>query len=297
MAADTVAINLALDLAVFQAAREILPCNSDVDEETAVKVCSQLKMLANLRSGKQPDYNERVTPLLYSTWFQLGHVNLAICVAAKIVKYSRLTPTNASAIGVIDFGGGTYALPIAFEVLRLLGKLQSDVTIVSVEKSREMDYTGRRIWQLFREETRSINVGSAFSVRVGYQLDPSFDGAKCFSMMHAAFPDIKDALKQHVAEVEPSYGIATINSNQQSRARLDKLEQDCLSDFSPAKIDLHGICLGHGMPMTMAYRNWLWKRIDSLNADRARSIRWLIQREIPSWPKSVEAREYETLPW
>ena len=295
--ADTVAINLALDLAVSQAAREMLSCGPDLDEETAVKACAQLGLLAKLRSGKQPDYGDRVTPPLYSTWFQLGHVNLAVCVANKMVEHSMRTTPNANAIGVFDFGSGTFALPIAFEVLRVLGKLHSDVTIVSIEKSREMDYCGGRIWQLFREQTQSINLGSSFSVRVVYQLDPSFDGAKCFSMMHAAYPSIKDALKRHVDEVAPSYGIATINANRQSRAKLDKLEQDCLREFIPKKIELGGIRLEHGMPMTMAYREWLWKRINTLTADRARSIQWLMQQEIPLWPKWIEAREYEDFLW
>lgn len=297
MTADLVAINLALDQAVSQAAREMLSCGPDLDEGAAVKVCSQLDLLAQLRSGKQPDYCDRVTPPLYSTWFQLGHVNLAICVATKIVEHSRLETPKAAAIGVIDFGAGTFALPIAFEVLRILGKLRSDVAIVSIEKSREMDYFGGRIWQLFREQTKSINMGSAFAVRVAYQLDPSFVGAKCFSMMHSAFPGIKDALKRLVNEVAPSYGIATINANRKSRARLDKLEQDCLSDFMPTKIELGGPLLEHGMPITMAYRKWLWKRIDTLTVDRARSVQGLLQKEIPSWPSGIEARAYEDFLW
>lgn len=295
--AEVAAINLALDQAVSHAAREMLPCGPGLDEETAIKVCSQLGLLAKLWSGEQPDYGDRVTPPLYSTWYQLGHVNLAICVATKIVEYSRLATPNAAAIGVIDFGTGTFALPIAFDVLRMLGTLRSDVTIVPIEKSREMDYCGGRIWQLFREQTQSLKVGSAFSVRVAYQLDPSFDGARCFSMMHSANPGIKDSLKRHVGEVEPSYGIATINSNQQSRARLDKLEQKCLSDFMRTKIELGGVLLEHGMPITMAYRKWLWMRINVLMTDRARSVQRLLQREIPSWPRWIEAREYEKLPW
>lgn len=297
LASGTVAINLALDLAVSQAAREILSCGPDLDEETAVKACTQLDLLAKLWSGKQPDYSDRVTPPLYSTWFQLGHVNLAICVANRMIEHSRLTTPNAAAIGVVDFGSGTFALPIAFEVLRALGELHADVTIVSIEKSREMDYTGGRIWQLFREQTQSISLGSSYSVRVMYQLDPSFNGEKYFTLMHAAHPGIKDVLKRRVDEVKPTYGIATINANEQSRTKLDKLEQDCLSEYIATKIEFEGIRLEHGMPMTMAYRKWLWTRINTLTADRARSVQALMQQEIPCWPKRIEAKEYNDLPW
>lgn len=304
MVADTVAINLALDQAVSQAAREMLSYGDDLDQDTAARACVQLDKLARLRSGERPDYSDRVTPPLYSTWFQLGHVNLAVCVAAKIIEHSRLAKPVASAIGVVDIGSGTFALPIAFDILRLMGKLDTEVTIISVEKSREMEYCGRRIWELFREQTRVTIEGPAPSVRVVYRPDPFFDGAKYFCVMHAAYPGIGDALKLHVAASQPSYGIATINANRRSRDVLDRLERDYLGGFTPKEVEFGDELLKHGMPMTLAYRKWLWERINTLTADRARNIKGLI-REPPKWPLSVEAREYallvpaedDNLPW
>lgn len=78
MALDGYDINAALDNAVANIARELLPCDESVDHGLAARICQQLEQLATLRSGGIPDYNDSVTPPLYSTWYQLAHVKQSV---------------------------------------------------------------------------------------------------------------------------------------------------------------------------------------------------------------------------
>ena len=203
MRLEPIFVNHALDRAVATAANELLPCNGAVNSDIANRLTDQLERLANLAAGAQPNYNDRITAVLYGTWFQLGHVNLAIGVARLMIQRWKGQTDAGDYLRVLDIGSGTLALPIAFDVLRSIGELDINVRIFAIEQSREMEYFGRRVRHLLGNMLPWIRGNHEVSVVYGILAKGSSASPHYFSMMHTMYPGSKGT-------VHPKYYIATL---------------------------------------------------------------------------------------
>ena len=279
MTPDHLAINQALDVAVAQVAEELLPCGTRIGKRQAKTICKQLGLLAQLGKGQgEPDYGNRATPVLYSTWYQLSHINLGIAVAGEMMKeWKRLEP-QPKVIGIVDIGSGTHALPIAFDILDYLNELKVDVVIYYVEPSREMDYCGRRIRQVF-SESRILPPNRHQVVVLNHDpTSPRRGVSWFFSMMHSIVPGIDRTVSDILSAFEPVYGIATANKIR--KKQFKEFQNQALNDFNPETVELGGATLEFGMPCTRAYRKWLWNRISTAEPSPPPGIEQLLTNEI-----------------
>ena len=145
----------ALDNAIAKAAkaefsRLATKLNGD-KVKVARAVGNALRELERLQSGNQPRYNDEWLALLYSTWYQPYHINLAYSMI-KAMTMQRdsegavLTPTGK--LHVVDFGCGTLAMQfgIALAAANALQKGQclTAIRIDLIDSSRAMIDMGLR---------------------------------------------------------------------------------------------------------------------------------------------------------
>ena len=279
MTPDHLAINQALDVAVAQVAEELLPCDTGIGKRRAETICEQLDLLAKLGKGQgEPDYGNRATPVLYSTWYQLSHINLGIAVARKMMKEWKGLGRQTELIRIVDIGSGTHALPIAFDILDYLNELKANVVIYYVEPSREMDYCGRRIRQVF-SESRTLPPNRHRVLVLNHdRFNPRRGGSCFFSMMHSIVPSIDRTVSDILSAFEPVYGIATANKIR--KKQFEEFQNQALNDFNPEKVELGEATLKLGMPCTRAYRKWLWNRISTAEPNPPPGIEQLLTNEI-----------------
>lgn len=289
---DPRVVNHLLDKAVATAARELLPCDSVLDESVAKRVVDQLEKLRK----RKANFLDPLTPVLYSTWFQLGHVNLAVAIARLMMRQWRELAPGEHEMRVLDIGAGTLALPIAFDILRLTGKLDINVRMISIEKSREMEYCGRRIRQLFRNEVSWFRAPCDTTVFYGDRLDFRVDKTRFFASMHSMYPGIDRTFKTCLSRSVPIYGLVTLNAME--RETFESLERDCLSGFAQDEVSIERHSVGGSMPLTFIYRRCLWEQIRSKNAQLGEQVRGLLTNSnIPVWPEGViVVKEYSRKP-
>lgn len=298
---NPIVVNHLLDKAVATAARELLPWDGELDLGIAQRVCSQLDHLTK----RKANFHDPVTPVLYSTWYQPGHVNLAIVVAHRMVRQWREFSLGGDEMRILDIGGGTLALPIAFDILQILGKLDINVRMLVIEPSREMEYCGRRIRHLFRTEVSSLRSRCETTAFFGTRLRFRGDSPFFFASMHSMYPDIERTFEECWSKRQPVYGLATINAAE--RTNLESLERYCLSEYDRTELNLKAFTLGGSMPMTLNYRRDLWKRVQSSDHELGAKFRGLLTNpDIPDWPEGmIVVKEYsrkpddedEDLPW
>ena len=192
---DPRVVNHLLDKAVATAARELLPCDSVLDESVAKRVVDQLE---KMRSRKA-NFHDPLTPVLYSTWYQLGHVNLAIRIAQRMVQRWKELSLKEDEIRIVDIGSGTLVLPIAFDILRITGNLDINVRMLSIESSREMEYCGRRIRALLGSEVswlRSLgDTTASFGIHLGVREDSPFFSHPCTQCIRVLIRRLKYAYR------------------------------------------------------------------------------------------------------
>ena len=124
--------------------------------EIAKAVEKALRELRELWGNKMPCYNDDWVPLLYSTWYQPSHVNLAYSMIEQRREDDALTKTGR--LHVVDFGCGPLAMQfgVALAVADALqrGERIDSIRVDLVDSSRGMIDMGRKIWCQFKEEIR-----------------------------------------------------------------------------------------------------------------------------------------------
>ena len=82
-------------------------------KKAAKGIETALHDLEGLQKGEIPYYDDKWLPLLYSTWYQPSHINLAYSMINKMAKRrdpKRAVLTRKGKLHVVDFGCGTLAM-------------------------------------------------------------------------------------------------------------------------------------------------------------------------------------------
>ncbi len=285
-------VNQLLDKAVATAARELLPCDGELDLDVAHVVVNQLEQLR----ARTASFHHPVIPVLYSTWFQLGHVNLGLVIAERMVRRWRVLCSGEDEMRVLDIGSGTLALPIAFDILRLTGKLDINVRILVIEPSREMEYCGRRVRHLLRNEVPWFRSLCDTTASFGTHINVRKNGPCFFASIHSMYPDIEKTFNAYFSQLQPVYGIATVNATE--RTALEKLENKSLPEYDSEAVNIERSTLGGRMPLTLRYRRDLWECVNSVNSALGGQVEGLMTNvNIPDWPDgTLVVKEYSLKP-
>ena len=304
MSLEPIFLNHCLDRAVTATAYEMLPFHNGLRPELAKRVCAQVEELANLASGSQPDYNDPVTTVLYSTWYQLGQVNLAIGIARRLINNWEDRFGASDPIKILDIGSGTFALPIAFDTLRGIGDLTRNVTIHAIEKSREMEYCGRRIMQEYRRRWPTDPDYPEVSLVFGERPDDEFKRECFFTIVHALYPGIEATVGRFVNALAPPFGVCT--ANYRKTDQLEQLGAECFRNYKPDDFELPEPMLKYGMPLTLSFRQWLLRWVFHVDPSLGQRVSPLLgNRNLTTLPKAPIVKTYsrlqnddgEGLPW
>jgi hypothetical protein len=125
------------------------------DNHIRDEVERSLASFRDLKEGTIPEYNSW-DALLYATWFQPGHVNLAYAVAALALEGAGETVNGFARklrLQVVDFGCGALAMQfgVALAAAGALGRGQQidRIGVQSMDSSGAMIAIGRDIWRQF----------------------------------------------------------------------------------------------------------------------------------------------------
>ena len=225
----------ALDMAIAKAAKaELCRLSAKLNEdkvEIARAVENALRGLAGLQGGNQPRYNDEWLALLYSTWYQPSHINLAYSMIKAMVKQRRdpegavLSPTGK--LHVVDFGCGTLAMQFGV-ALAAADALQQGQTLTSIkidliDSSQPMIDFGLKIWRQFEKEVERNEQLAKLSetcdlIRtktLAIEENPKFYRrySRWISAMHVVYCDNKDDVKKELhrlsKETDPHVGFFT----------------------------------------------------------------------------------------
>ena len=285
----------ALDSAVASAREELLPPKDCADPKVAAQLERELKELCKLASGGLPDWGSRETAVLYSSWYQLGHVNLAYNVAGFLLAKWSIRNSRDKVLHVVDFGAGTFALPVAFELLRAREQLPGDIVLHLIEASAVMLEHGQRIFQNLRDclGSKASTTSHAFTGHGEVVTVP--EGKSAFCLMHAVYQendDLKHRLSRFISRRRPFYGVATCYCKKLHL--LKDVEAHCLSEgFECTDVllkDIPDVCRTP-LRKTQQYRKALLHYGKEHFRDRHR-VEQLLTREVPLWPWGPAMREY-----
>lgn len=126
------------------------------DEEVARGIETALRGLDGLRERRMPCYDDDWLAVLYSTWYQPSHINLAYSMIAAVAgrREGSLAPNGR--LHVFDFGCGTMAMQfgVALATADALqqGQPPTAVSVTSIDSSQKMIDLGMKIWQNFKQE-------------------------------------------------------------------------------------------------------------------------------------------------
>ena len=148
-------VTSALDIAIVTAANEQLvtlqkeSSNQDITEG----IRNTLRAFQKLTNGGMPHYNEW-DALLYSTWYQPGHINMAYSLIQSIPFNVNPFAESGRELYVNDFGCGELAMQLAL-VLGAARSLESGrkyprFIINSTDPSRSMTDLGWKIGVISR---------------------------------------------------------------------------------------------------------------------------------------------------
>ena len=124
-------------------------------DQVRVEIERSLTSSRDLKEGSIPEYN-RWDALLYATWFQPGHANLAYSVASWLLRGSAGVGQAASRsrrLQVVDFGCG--ALAMQFGAVLAAANATSDaadiesIAVHSMDSGAPMLAIGCDIWREF----------------------------------------------------------------------------------------------------------------------------------------------------
>ena len=151
----------ALDKAIAKAAKTEAKRLMELedDKDTAKGIETALRDLEGLQKGAIPNYDNKWLPLLYSTWYQASHTNLAYSMIKAMAM--RRDPeetilTHNGKLHVVDFGCGTLAMQLgvalaAADALQQ-GQPLTSIKIDLIDSSQKMIDFGLKIWRQFKKE-------------------------------------------------------------------------------------------------------------------------------------------------
>ena len=130
-------------------------------KKAAKGIETALRDLEGLQNGEIPYYDDKWLPLLYSTWYQPSHINLAYSMINEIAKRrypKRVVLTRNGKLHVVDFGCGTLAMQFGVALAAAdaiqQGEPLTSIKIDLIDSSRPMIDFGLKIWSQFKNEVR-----------------------------------------------------------------------------------------------------------------------------------------------
>lgn len=152
-----------MDKAIAKAAKTEIRrlMKSKGDKGTARAIENALHSLAGLQNGEIPNYDDEWLAVLYGTWYQPSHINLAYSMIKKMAKRrdpKRAILTRKRKLHVVDFGCGTLAMQFGV-TLAAADALQQGQTLTSIkidliDSSQPMIDFGLNIWEEFQGEIK-----------------------------------------------------------------------------------------------------------------------------------------------
>ena len=222
----------ALDKAIAKVARTEIRrlVKAKRKKRTARAIENALHSLAGLQNGEIPNYDDEWLALLYSTWYQPSHINLAYSMIKAMAKQrdpegAILAPTGK--LHVVDFGCGTLAMQFGV-TLAAADALQQGQTLTSIkidliDSSQPMIDFGLKIWRQFEKEVERNEQLARLSetcdlIRtktLAIEENPKFYRrySRWISAMHVVYCDNKDDVKKELhrlsKEMDPHVGFFT----------------------------------------------------------------------------------------
>ena len=209
--------------------------------EIARAVENALRGLAGLQGGNQPHYDDEWLALLYSTWYQPSHINLAYSMIKAMAKQrdpegAVLSPTGK--LHVVDFGCGTLAMQfgVALAAADALqqGQRLTAIRIDLIDSSRAMIGMGLNIGNEFREEIgkyQQLGKLSKACELIHLKIQTGDEGPTIqqgwdswLSAVHVVYADNKDKVKIELerlsSKTNPDVGFVTSHYSSLHRVKF-----------------------------------------------------------------------------
>ena len=171
--------------------------------------------LSRLQNGEIPNYDDEWLALLYSTWYQLSHTDLAYSIIKATAKQrSRKTAllTRKGKVLVVDFGCGTLAMQFgvvlaAADALHQ-GQPLTSIRIDLIDSSQSMIDFGLKIWKQFKKEagrneqlaslSEACDLVSIETLAAGEDptIDPKY--SRWMSAMHVLYNENREDVKKEL---------------------------------------------------------------------------------------------------
>ena len=209
--------------------------DDSVATNNGVAVENALFSLASLRRGSIPQYDDRWVALLYASWYQPSHINMAysmITSAAHGWDLDRARLTDSGELHIVDFGCGALAMQfgICLAVADALERGQSirKVRVDSIDSSQPMIDIGLKIWRQFKNsivQDEKVNSLSYINQAIQVMEIIAHTNADCevirqsvgedawISALHTVYPAnimaVKNALSSIFQTIRPTKGFIT----------------------------------------------------------------------------------------
>lgn len=178
-------------------------------EKAARGIETALRGLEGLQGGAMPEYDDDWLPVLYSTWYQPSHVNLAYSMITTMAKWRdskrRVLAPNGR-LHVFDFGCGTLAMQfgVALAVVDALqrGQKFTAVWVELIDSSQKMIAQGKKIWRQFKAEVsrnphldRLSEACDLIHSNIFEEYNPPLEDERWLSAMHVAYRANQDEIE------------------------------------------------------------------------------------------------------
>ena len=204
------AVTRALDKAVVTVAKSELDrlASKSSDLQFVQGIYKTLDSFRALSTGAMPEYDDW-DALLYSTWYQPGHINLAYSAIQKVPEILNPLKTGNGQLYVNDFGCGELAMQFAL-VLAASDTLEKrkpypQLIINSSDPCRAMTDIGWKIWRTFFREIGNLKeypeLHALRQVRHKLRFDYPDDAnaIRWLGLFHVAYKDLATSLNRTLA--------------------------------------------------------------------------------------------------
>ena len=215
-----------------------------VAANNGIAVENALGSLRSLQRGGIPRYDDRWVALLYSSWYQPSHINMAYSMIAAMTQIgftNGATLTNSGDLHVVDFGCGALAMQfgVCLAVADSLeqGQTIRKVRVDSIDTSQSMIDVGLKIWKEFKnlieqdERTHLLCYVRQAIQLMDIQTCTSYEeirkqakADRWMSSLHTVYPanfiGVKKALSSIYKTVTPLAGFITSHEANAIRAKL-----------------------------------------------------------------------------
>lgn len=198
--------------------------------KTARAIETALQGLKDLRDGEIPCYDDKWLVLLYSTWYQPSHMNLAYSMIKKMANRrdpEKALLTRNGKLHVVDFGCGTLAMQfgVALAAADALhhGQTLTSIKIDLIDSSQLMIDLGLKIWRQFKNEVKDNDRLTKLSeacdlicneTLTAMEVPAFYSGySRWMSTMHVVYEDNREDVKKELYRLsnamDPHVGLIT----------------------------------------------------------------------------------------